>query len=275
MPSLTVCTCSTTGSIRGAMRRAHHPLSRLLAPLVVALALLAGACSSSDGPTLVADTTASPSTTAAPAPPTTVDDGLTHQVATSTLSGEQPIYDAPGGAVTQTLPTPWVGTQPLVMLVKEQVDPDWLEVYLPVRPNGSTGFVPTSDVELSSHRWRIEVHLADFRLDVFDGTDQFLEVPIAVASDNTPTPGGLYYTTELLQPPDPTGPYGTFAYGLSGYSDTLDAFNDGPGQLGIHGTNQPELIGTKVSHGCIRMRNEDIEQLVPVLPLGVPVEVIA
>jgi lipoprotein-anchoring transpeptidase ErfK/SrfK len=55
----------------------------------------------------------------------------------------------------------------------------------------------------------------------------------------------------------------------------LQTFNGGPGQLGIHGTNQPQLLGTKVSHGCIRMSNEDITRLAGILPLGVPVEILA
>ena len=40
---------------------------------------------------------------------------------------------------------------------------------------------------------------------------------------------------------------------------------------GIHGTNAPETIGRSVSHGCVRLRNEDIEQLYDMVPLGTPV----
>lgn len=39
----------------------------------------------------------------------------------------------------------------------------------------------------------------------------------------------------------------------------------------IHGTNKPETIGRSVSHGCVRMRNEDIERLYPMVPVGTPV----
>jgi lipoprotein-anchoring transpeptidase ErfK/SrfK len=45
--------------------------------------------------------------------------------------------------------------------------------------------------------------------------------------------------------------------------------------VGLHGTDQPDSVGRDVSAGCIRMRNDDIEQLVERLPLGVPVEIIA
>ncbi len=112
------------------------------------------------------------------------------------------------------------------------------------------------------------------------GDETVLDATVAGAADNTPAPGGLYFTTVLIQPTDDEGNidpdtvYGKWAYGLSGYSEELDTFNGGDGQLGIHGTNQPELLGQKVSHGCIRMNDDDIDKLAPVLPLGVPVEVI-
>jgi hypothetical protein len=195
------------------------------------------------------------------------------------------VYDAPDGAVVNSFDNPRLinddpnAPVPAVFLLTEAVDlddpPDWVEVYLPVRPNGSKGWLRSEDVELSGHDYHLEVRLADFNLKAFRGDEVVLDAPIAVAADNTPTPGGLFYTIELIAPPDPDGPYGPFAYGLSGFSEVLESFNGGNGQLGIHGTNQPELMGQKVSHGCIRLRNEDITRLADELPLGVPVQVIA
>lgn len=189
-----------------------------------------------------------------------------------------PADDAP---VANTLPNPRpLATDPpvsipLVLLVAQRQG-DWIEVYLPVRPNGSTGWLRTDEVDITTHPWRIEAALDEFRLRVFRNDQVVYETDIGVARENAPTPGGLYYTTELLQPPDPDTVYGTYAYGLSGFSDTFQEFNGGPGQLGLHGTNEPELIGQAVSAGCIRLRNEDIDYLVEVLklPLGVPVDVI-
>jgi len=256
-------------------------LAALLLPVLATLAFLSG-CGEDSTPAASDDQQAPVSRSLLPqsdgepstAPTTTAVEEPDSLVATSIVDGEQPVYASPDGQKIRSLPNPWIGESPLVFLVKEQVDDNWLEVYLPVRPNGSTGFVPTSDVQVSGHSWRIEVRLSEFGLTVYEGDEVFLDTEIAVATDNTPTPGGLYYTTELLQPPEPDSVYGSYAYGLSGYSETLTSFNGGPGQLGIHGTNQPELIGQQVSHGCIRMRNEDIEKLAPVLPLGVPVTVI-
>ncbi len=60
------------------------------------------------------------------------------------------------------------------------------------------------------------------------------------------------------------------------HSDTLTEFAGGPGQVGIHGTNQPAKIGQKASHGCVRLRNSDIQDLVDLgLPLGAPVFITA
>jgi L,D-transpeptidase catalytic domain len=39
----------------------------------------------------------------------------------------------------------------------------------------------------------------------------------------------------------------------------------------IHGTNQPQTIGHAVSHGCVRVRNEDIDKLYEMVPVGTPV----
>jgi lipoprotein-anchoring transpeptidase ErfK/SrfK len=58
---------------------------------------------------------------------------------------------------------------------------------------------------------------------------------------------------------------------LSGYSNVLTDFAGGDGVVGIHGTNDPSTIGKDVSHGCIRMTNENITKLAKSLPLGVPV----
>ncbi len=197
-------------------------------------------------------------------------------VLTGKTVGQIPVFTSPGGSPKLTLPHPRAingnpnTPVPLILLAK-QLQGEWIEVYLPVRPNRSTGWVRRSDFTTSTHDFLIEVHLSRFNLKVYDGSQLFMNTSIGVATDNSPTPGGLYYTIELLAPPDPRGPYGPYAYGLSGYSNVYQSFGGGPGQLGIHGTNQPGAIGQKVSHGCIRLSNQDITTLARKLPLGVPV----
>ena len=154
---------------------------------------------------------------------------------------------------------------------------DRLQVQLPVRPNGSTGWIRAADVGLSSHDVSIEVRLSDHRMLVYRGEATVLDTPIGVGTTDAPTPGGVYYVKELLQPPDPDGGYGPYAYGLSGFSDVFTSYSGGQGVIGIHGTNAPETVGTDVSDGCIRVSNEVVTQLVDEVgvPLGTPVTIVA
>ena len=258
----------------------RHPRTTLLAALLGALLLLAGACSGSDDePVAAAPTTGAVATL--PETTTTTQPSYVSQVATPLAEGELAVYAAPDDTAPQVhaLPNPRLingdpnAAVPLVLLVK-QTSGAWYEVYLPVRPNGSTGWIRAADVRLEEHDYRVEVELDAFTLRVFKADEEIFTAPIGVARENAPTPGGLYFTTELIRPVDaPSGPYGTYAYGLSGFSDTYETFNGGPGQLGIHGTNQPDAIGTRVSSGCIRLNNDDIDVLAEEigLPLGVPV----
>ena len=162
----------------------------------------------------------------------------------------------------------------VVLLVLAE-EGDRLQVQLPVRPNGTTGWVDARDVRLTTHRFALEVAIADHELVVTEGGREVLRTPVGVGRSDRPTPGGDYYVKELLSPPDPDGVYGPYAYGLSGFSTVLTEFRDGEGVIGIHGTNEPDLVGTDVSSGCIRMPNETITRLVEEvgLPLGTPVTI--
>jgi len=163
---------------------------------------------------------------------------------------------------------------PQVFLVKDRRD-GWLDVLLPVRPNGSRGWIKESDVALSPTAYRVRVELEAHRVTVWKGPDVVLSEAVGVGRANAPTPKGEYYITELLRPPDPNGVYGPYAFGLSGFSDAYQTFAGGPGTLGLHGTNDPASVGRDVSAGCIRMRNTAITKLAFELPVGSPVEIAA
>lgn len=234
-----------------------------------------------------APTTAAPFLpTAAPLLPTTTSPPPNTAPATGALPAGPPyvvatssapvtVHDAPDESSSARLldPAKEVGGQ-LVFLVKQD-EPDWLEVYLPVRPNGSTGWLRPGDVQLYQHDYRIELSLAQRRLVLFDGPSVVMDEPIGVGANQTPTPGGIYYLKELLRPPDPGGFYGPYAYGLSGFSNVLTEFAGGEGVIGLHGTNDPSSVGRSVSNGCIRLANATITRLVEEvgLPLGTPVVV--
>ena len=126
----------------------------------------------------------------------------------------------------------------------------------------------------SAHRHHLVAVAHARRIERAPGTEERRPPAIGVGRAETPTPGGTFYIKELLRPKNPDGPYGPYAFGLSGYSNVItDSDQFGDGVIGIHGTNEPQLVGTDVSHGCIRLRNEDLDQLVGLLPLGTPVVV--
>ena len=66
--------------------------------------------------------------------------------------------------------------------------------------------------------------------------------------------------------------YGPVAFGTSARSAVLTDWPGG-GFIGIHGTDSPELLPGRVSHGCIRMRNDDIRRLWRLLPVGTPITI--
>jgi lipoprotein-anchoring transpeptidase ErfK/SrfK len=162
---------------------------------------------------------------------------------------------------------------PQVFLVEGKADGGrWYRVLLPVRPNGTAGYVSANAVALSRTLYRVEVDRAALRLVLWRGCDRVAVYPVAVGAPRTPTPAGSFYLTSLLEPASPGSVYGAYAYGLSGYSSVIRTWRWG-GVVGLHGTNDPSSIGRAVSHGCVRMRNADIARLVRVLPLGTPVTI--
>ena len=222
---------------------------------------------------------ASPAPSPSQTPQATSQPAVDHAVSVviATAGGASvDVFDQPDGNVVTTVNAADVLTNPtvtpLVFLV-ERVEDEWLLVYLPIRPNGSTGWVLAADVTLATTDMRVEVSLADFSLEVWHGEELVFQAPVAVGRSDRPTPGGVYYIRELVQPADPDGVYGPYAYGLSGFSQVLDSFGGGDAVIGLHGTNEPDSIGTTVSSGCLRMLNEDLITLVTEvgLSLGTPV----
>ncbi|HEY6794749.1 MAG TPA: L,D-transpeptidase [Kineosporiaceae bacterium] len=184
-----------------------------------------------------------------------------------------PVYRTPtDGAPWMTLKNPEPSGAPLVFLVQAQRD-GWLRVLLPVRPNQAQGWVHRSDVTLFQHDYRMVISISRHTLTVYRGSAVQLTEPVGLGTATTPTPGGVFYTMELLKPSDPKGAYGPYAFGLSGFSTVLTEFMGGDGRIGIHGTDDPAGLGKNVSHGCIRVRNAAIERLARTLPLGVPVQI--
>ncbi|HEY4377419.1 MAG TPA: L,D-transpeptidase, partial [Acidimicrobiales bacterium] len=186
------------------------------------------------------------------------------------------LYQSPGVPVPTgkvlTNPT-WEGL-PLVFLVRNQ-QPGYLQVQFDSRPNGATAWVKATDVSL---RWvpnHVLIELGARKVTVFHGDQAIFSAVVAPGKPSSPTPTGSFFVDGIAKPPNPNGPYGIYQVSFSGFSNVYQTFGSGVGQVAMHGTNEPMLIGTYASHGCVRMSNADITQMVNLAPPGTPVDVVA
>lgn len=160
-----------------------------------------------------------------------------------------------------------------VLLAKRDAG-EWIEVLLPVRPNGATGWVRRSDVVVQQITERIVIDISDRTLVLRAGGSQVVSTKVATGAARTPTPVGTFFVTDRVRTTDPKGAYGAFALGISAHSASLTKFGDGDAQIGIHGTNEPASIGTATTHGCVRVPNSVVRKLEDV-PLGTPIDIVA
>ncbi len=183
------------------------------------------------------------------------------------------VHASPAGPVAHELAQTRPTGAPLTLLLLD-VEGDWLQVNLPVRPNASTGWVRRDEVEVAAVRHRVDVSLSRHELRLYD-LDTLVETyPVGIGTEASPTPGGVFSVTELIEPTNPDGLYGPYAFGLTGFSETLTEYAGGEAAIGIHGTDEPDSVGRDTSHGCIRLRNEDVTELAGLLPLGTPVRIL-
>jgi hypothetical protein len=147
----------------------------------------------------------------------------------------------------------------------------WYRVLLPLRPNGSAAWVRERDISLRRIDQRIEVDLSDRTLRYYVHDDLKKRFSVGVGTDATPTGTGTFYVWVKIRYSSPYQPYGIAALGLSGFSPVLSEWPGG-GRMAIHGTSSPSDRGNAVSHGCVRVFNDDLRSLLDV-PLGTPVEI--
>ncbi|HTZ08976.1 MAG TPA: L,D-transpeptidase, partial [Acidimicrobiales bacterium] len=184
-----------------------------------------------------------------------------------------PLYSAPGAPKPSGgLKSPnYLGATVVLLVTSSR--PGWVQCYIPVRPNEDTAWVPVSDVALSLVDEHIVVDLAARQLTLYRGNAPVFESTVAPGAPSSPTPTGSYFVAYIVKLTDPGDAYGPYALGTSAYSNTYYSFDGGPGQVGIHGTNQPWVIGTYASHGCVRLPNANIVKLAQQVVPGTPVEI--
>ena len=178
----------------------------------------------------------------------------------------------------KSLSNPGPFTGPRIMETTGQIDNDFIEVVIPILPNKSTGWVLAEEVTLSTSNQLIVVDLSDREATLFVDGVLTLSAPVAIGTDETPTPI-LEAIIDVVwergtSATNFSGAYGNNLFGLNQHSETLQTFDGKRPAIAIHGTPQPELIGSKVSNGCIRMRNEDIAAFAQYVTLGTRVQIV-
>lgn len=147
----------------------------------------------------------------------------------------------------------------------------------PSRIGRLEGLLEQSPIAVMVRQTRLVIRLESRQLELYEGDTLVKQYDIAVGMDDWETPIGHFAILDMRRDPiwqhpitkeavesGPDNPLGSrwigFAH-VSGYP------------VGIHGTNQEELVGQAVSHGCIRMRDADIQQLFNQLAIGTRVTV--
>lgn len=189
-------------------------------------------------------------------------------------SGETPVFAAIGSEEPfRVLPPKTIlGTPTVVSVIGEF--PGWIHALLPGRPNGETGWIRASDIEVFTLDREVIVDLDARRLTVVSDGEVTFESDVAVGSEVSPTPTGTFFVTDAVQLTAPGGPWGPYAFGLSARSDVVTEFNGGDGIVGIHGTNQPASIGNAASLGCVRLPNDVMAVLWDIMAVGMKVTIL-
>jgi hypothetical protein len=151
----------------------------------------------------------------------------------------------------------------------------WLDVLLPGRPNGSTGWITEQGTRKLSTSWHLVVDLARRQVTAYRAGRVMRTLQAVVGKPSTPTPIGEFFVEETLRmaPGEPGGP---FALATSARSNALQEFEGGPGQIAIHGRdNLGGTPGNAESHGCVRLATTSIDWLIGRIEPGTPVSIIA
>ena len=148
----------------------------------------------------------------------------------------------------------------------------WIKIRIPGRPNGRTGWVRQEQLSnLELVETQLTIDRRRLRATLRKRGKVIWRSPIGVGAPGTGTPGGRFWIRERLPNLGGSPIYGPWAFGTAAYSKLSDW--PGGGVVGIHGTNQPELIPGRPSHGCIRVPNPRIRKLARIMPVGTPVRI--
>ena len=177
------------------------------------------------------------------------------------------VYDEPDGSPFAKVGPRQFGDAWFPVITRNR---DWVQVLLPSKPNGSTGWLRSRDLVEAHSPYLIRVHLGARSLEVLKDGELAGVWTVAIGAADTPTPVGRTFV--LGQIVDDKQPFSPVILPLGSHSDTLDSYGGGPGTVALHGWTDPSIFGKAISHGCVRVP-DDALALLRTVPTGTPVMV--
>ncbi|MFN8205225.1 MAG: L,D-transpeptidase [Solirubrobacteraceae bacterium] len=175
--------------------------------------------------------------------------------------------------------TPWAGGPQQLLVLGSHDDAAgrrWLRVLLPIRPNGTSAWIPRDRVRLLRLRTWISVSLRRRTVTLYRNGRRLARSRAVIGAPATPTPRGLAAVYERAAQRPADGFLGPWALHLTALSDVLDDYGGGPGRVAIHGRDGASLLdplGSARSHGCIRISDRAVRRLARLAPPGTPVRI--
>ncbi len=207
---------------------------------------------------------------------------VTVLVSNDGFNGIVPVYDSPDGT---RLAFPdgdvWSYTfrrnRLVARVLQGSQGDEWVEVELPVRPNGARGWVRAENFTWSTVSHHILIDVSDRSVTLYEGDNLVASTRAIVGKPATPTPTLQGFLVEKL--PNHSQQNGSIVLGdwilmLSFFSEALNSFGGGLPRIALHGTHIPERVGEALSNGCIRIPNDIVETIAQRAPLGTVVNIV-
>jgi hypothetical protein len=173
-----------------------------------------------------------------------------------------PVYAAPGRRPFAKVTPKQMGDTWLPVIDRRK---GWTQVLLPSRPNGSVGWLRTAQLVERHTPYVVRVHVGSRRMELVRDGRTVGAWSVAVGAPDTPTPTGRTFLLGSVV--DESQGYSPLILPLGTHSDTLDTYGGGPGTVALHGWPDTSVFGKAISHGCVRVPADALDQLSEV-PLG-------
>lgn len=189
------------------------------------------------------------------------------------------IRNRPRGRTVSKLPASSVYLGQSMTAWVQEVSPDgrWGKVSLPwSKPVNRAGWIPLPGLDGRTTRTMLVADLSERTVRVYRGCAELFRVKTAIGRPGSPSPKGRFWVTDRIAVPGAQQQsFGTFAFGLSTVQPNLPAGWTGGDQMAIHGTGAPGSIGEAASAGCLRVSEQALARLKPLLRPGTPVVITA